>query len=274
MRYERMGAGTGNGQARPARAVAEKAALLLTAALLFAIPRGAAEAITVCILDSGCNLAGAQGWNYIDDSSDLTDDLGHGTQIYALLASCAPDARIVMLKCFDAEETFHSESVVRALYAAVDDYGADVVNMSWTVNEEDSALREAVRYAFAKGAVLVASAGNLSFSTGIGKTVYPAGWDEVIGVGGVDLDPAGNPVPSLWYLSGPAVYVCACGAYGAERGSSYASARVAGSLAAQLADCPAPGQCDAREMLRLAAEDLGAPGYDTVYGWGYIKSAE
>ena len=263
----------GSGFARPALFAAQRAALLLAVALLFAIPCAAEEPITVCVLDSGCNLAGAEGWNYIDDSSDLADGPGHGTRIYTLLAACAPDARVVMLKCFDSEASFDGAAAVRALYAAVDDYGADVINMSWTVNGEDEGLRAAAAYAAEKGAVLVASAGNLSFVTGIGETVYPAAWDDVIGVGGVDLDAAGNPASSLWYLSGPAVYVCADGAYEGERGSSYAAARVAGLVAAYLADLPGPDP-DAREMLRCVAEDIGAPGYDTVYGWGYVKSRE
>lgn len=262
----------GNGFARPASLFARIVMWLVIAAALSALPCAAEDRITVCVLDSGCNLAGAEGWNYINDSADIADGVGHGTRVCALLAACAPDARIVMLKCFDSEETFDGEAAVRALYAAADDYGADIVNMSWTVNEEDEALREAVRYAAGKGAVLVASAGNLDLTTGIGAVVYPAAWDEVIGVGGVDLDADGNPVSSLWYLSGEAVYVCARGDYDGEKGSSYAAPRVAGVVAAYLENAPDPGADGVREMLRASALDLGAPGYDTVFGWGYIQS--
>ena len=81
-----------------------------------------------------------------------------------------------MLKCFDSEKPFDGEAAVRALRAAVDDYGADVVSMRWIVNEEDAALGEAVKYAAEKGAVLVASALDLG----------EPGYDTVLGWGYVN----------------------------------------------------------------------------------------
>lgn len=247
--------------------------LLFTLLLLAsaAYPSAAEKQVTVCILDSGCNLQGAEGWNFLTGSADITDSAGHGTDIYSLLASCAPDARLVMLKCFDTEASFDGEAAVLALYAAVDRYGADIVSMSWTVSQESEALHNAVQYAAGKGAILVASAGNLSLSTGLGTTVYPAAWDEVIGIGGADLNDRGEPISSLWYLSSEAVYVCARADYDGVKGSSYAAARVAAVIAEYLNESPDQTADSVRQTLRDAARDLGEPGYDTVYGWGYIE---
>ena len=47
----------------------------------------APQAPVVCILDSGTNEAGAEGWNYLAGNEDLTDEAGHGDLIYQLLES-------------------------------------------------------------------------------------------------------------------------------------------------------------------------------------------
>ena len=66
----------------------------------------APQAPVVCILDSGTNEAGAEGWNYLTGNEDLTDEAGHGDLIYQLLESETSNARLIMLKCFEsAEET-------------------------------------------------------------------------------------------------------------------------------------------------------------------------
>ena len=59
--------------------------------------------ITVCILDSGCNMEYITGWNYLEGSDNLSDNSGHGTGICEILLEKAPDANLVMLKCFDGE---------------------------------------------------------------------------------------------------------------------------------------------------------------------------
>ena len=80
----------------------------------------APQAPVVCILDSGTNEAGAEGWNYLAGNEDLTDEAGHGDLIYQLLESETPNARLIMLKCFEsAEETEEkkgTETVTQALY--------------------------------------------------------------------------------------------------------------------------------------------------------------
>ena len=60
------------------------------------------DPVTVCILDSGCNLPDIQGRNYLDGTQDLTDPEGHGTYVYEILKETAPEAKLYMLKCFDS----------------------------------------------------------------------------------------------------------------------------------------------------------------------------
>ena len=243
--------------------------LLILLALLLCAPCRAAEAVTVCILDSGCNDHTGAGESFLEASDALTDTVGHGTQICSLIRDGAPEADVVMLKCFEAEDSVNEDAIVAALYAAVDIYHADVINMSWTLADESEALREAILHAYDRGTVLVACAGNLSLSTGLGAVAYPAAWDEVIGVAGVNLDAQGEPQTSLWYLYGEAVDFCARSDCGDEKGASYSTARVSGLIAAALQSGVEKTQI--LEYLASMALDMGEPGFDDWYGWGYLE---
>lgn len=235
----------------------------------------APAAPVVCILDSGRNETGAEGWNYLAENEDLTDEANHGDLVYRLLEAEAPDARLIMLKCFDSseetEEEKGTETVTQALYDAVDLWQADVISISWTRNEESEELYKAVCHARENGAVLVAAAGNLSLSTPLGSLVYPAAWEEVIGVGGADINEKGEPVSSLWYLKSEAVFISADGNYEGEKGSSFAVPRVSAQIAEYLLDQPEASETEIREWLKENAVDAGEEGYDPVFGWGFLK---
>ena len=230
----------------------------------------AAEPVTVCILDSGCSEDHVEGESFLGAPDDLTDPIGHGTSICSLVRSGAPEAKVVMLKCFESQDTVNEEAIISALYAAVDTYHADIINMSWTLTEESDALHEAILHAHEQGAILVACTGNLSLSTGLGIVAYPAAWDEVIGVAGVNLNEEREPQTSLWYLYGEAVDFCARSDCGDEKGSSYSTARVSGLIAAALSNGMESSQI--LEYLAEEAQDMGDPGYDDRYGWGYLET--
>lgn len=253
--------------ARKGRTLALLAMLILLAALLSCC---AEKTVTVCILDSGCSEDHTAGESFLDTADDLTDSIGHGTHICSLVRDAAPEANVVMLKCFDSWASVNEEAIVAALYAAVDTYHADVINMSWTLPKESDALHEAIVHAHDRGAILVACTGNLSVSTGLGTVAYPAVWDEVIGVAGVDLDEAGAPKTSLWYLYGEAVEFCARGDCGDEKGSSYAAARVSGQIAAALQSGVESSRIS--EYLADLTQDIGEPGHDGRFGWGYLET--
>ena len=247
---------------------------LLAVFLLTAFPsfprRDAGKKVTVCILDSGCGDHQGEGESFLGEGDDLTDSIGHGTRICALIREAAPEANVVMLRCFESQDSVNEEAIVAALYAAVDTYHADVINMSWTLPKESDALHEAILHAHDRGTILVACTGNLSVRTGLGTVAYPAAWEEVIGVAGVDRDEAGAPKTSLWYLYGEAVDFCARADCGDDKGSSYAAARVSGLIAAALQSGVEPsGICD---DLAAMALDMGESGHDDRFGWGYLET--
>lgn len=239
--------------------------------LLFLLPcvRAEEKTVRIAVLDSGCNAPEAVGVNVLDDSSDLTDSLDHGTKLDGILAELVPQAERIAIKCFEDRLNTDGETLAKALRAAVDDWAADIVVMSFATAAEDEALHEAVREASEKGVLLFASAGNLSLETGLGCAVYPASWDEVIGIGGVDVREDGEVASSLWYLRTAAVSFCADADGGDEKGASFAVPRAAALAARLLLDGAAPE--DIVPRLQEMALDMGAAGYDTTYGWGYLE---
>lgn len=247
---------------------------LLAVFLLLAFPsfprRDAGKKVTVCILDSGCSDHQGEGESFLGEGDDLTDSIGHGTRICALIRQAAPEANVVMLRCFESQDSVNEEAIVAALYAAVDTYHADVINMSWTLPKESDALHEAILHAHDRGTILVACTGNLSVSTGLGTVAYPAAWEEVIGVAGVDRDEAGQPKTSLWYLYGEAVDFCARADCGDDKGSSYAAARVSGLIAQALQSGVKPAEVS--DFLASTALDMGETGFDNRFGWGYLET--
>mgnify|MGYP001182314440 CR=1 FL=1 len=88
------------------------------------------------------------------------------------------------------------------------DLGAKVLNMSFgtpaaAIDDAEPVHAEVVRYAVARGCVLVAASGN----SGRTEDYYPAALDGVIAVGAVD----GRGEPAAFSTSGPHVALCAPG---------------------------------------------------------------
>lgn len=230
-----------------------------------------ASAVVVCVLDAGCSNPDVESKDYLPEREATAEEIEHGDLVCGILQEYAPKARLYMLRClYDGIGVQDTECVAQAIYDAVDVYHADVVNISWTLNQPSEPLHDAIRYAYENGVTLVAAAGNLSLQTPLGSEVYPAAWEEVIGVGGVDVDENGTPVSSLWYLQSESVFVCADGSCGDQKGSSFATPRVSAWIADYLSTARNVSDVQVREQLKAAAEDEGEEGYDTTFGWGFL----
>lgn len=243
----------------------------------------------VALIDSGVNrtgkLAGAsilQGVNYITSSDDLYDRIGHGTIIAEILAGAAdgspvtgaaPDVEILPMKCFAAGKSTYLSTILTAARDAVDRYGCNILNMSWGMkdgtSESSQLLREFMAQADSRGVIAVAAAGNISSTGPAGTMYYPAGYDTVIGVGGVNKDLS---IGSYSQQTG-AVFVCApgTGVKGGSDGTSFATPFVTAAAALLKQEDPEMTGGDFRNKLMQYAVDLGPKGYDTAYGYGFVK---
>jgi subtilisin family serine protease len=79
--------------------------------------------------------------------------LGHG------MAGGAPGSELMVLKAMDASGQGNAELVGEAIRYAVD-HGASVINLSLGANAANLDIQNALQYAYEKGAIVVAAAGN------------------------------------------------------------------------------------------------------------------
>lgn len=139
------------------------------------------------------------GWNFVERNGNVQDDYGHGTHVAGIIGAASDgrgivgvdwNARIMPLKVLDANGSGTIRDTVDAIHFAVDN-GARVINASWSTDEPDQALYNAIAHAGSKGVVFVTSAGNGGADLDA-KPVYPAAYrlPNVIVVGAVDR--AGN----------------------------------------------------------------------------------
>lgn len=246
--------------------------------------------VNVAVIDSGCNahidlgdnLVG--GYNYTDKSKsgDFSDNVGHGTHVTGIIAAqmngfgivgAAPKANIYALKCVDKYVSAGTDILATAIYDAVDKYNCRVINLSLGIGRDKNVIYDAVKYAYEKGAVIVAAVGN----DGNGTIYYPAGYDEVIGVGSVGL----TKEKSSFSQKNESVFVVAPGEqvkslkgtddYTLMRGTSQAAPLVTGAAAIMLsADGNITPQMF-KELLKTTSDDLGDTGKDKLYGWGLLN---
>ncbi len=154
--------------------------------------------VTVAVVDTGVDcelsdLAGTNcknGWNFIDDTDDSTDDQGHGSHCAGTIAQTtnngegvagvAYDAKILAVKVLSAQGSGSNEGVADGIRWAADN-GANVISLSLGGPSPSKVVESAVQHALDKGVVVVAANGNDS-----GPIGYPAGYKGVIAVSATD----------------------------------------------------------------------------------------
>lgn len=251
--------------------------------------RGDAEGMVIAIVDTGVDcahpdLAGRclPGYDYVNDDDDPMDDNGHGTIEAGVaaaitnngegVAGLAWGARILPLKAMGGSGGGSIGAIVSSIEHAVDG-GADVINLSLGTGSPDPALQAAVEHA-AREDVFVAAAGG---NSNVRAELFPAGYPEVVGVGGTRQSDTHPP-----FNTGPHIEVSAPGweilttrlgdGYEAYHGTSEATPLVAGLAALLRAAHPDWTVPDLRARIAGTAEDLGEPGWDETFGWGRIDA--
>lgn len=145
------------------------------------------EKIIVALIDSGVDTKNSElkgklieGFDFIKNKKEVSDENGHGTHVAGILASNSSSGLIMPLKVSDGKNVKLSNVVKAMKYAA--DNGAKIINLSLGLKTESKALKEAVKYAVEKDIILVAAAGNENSS----EKFFPAAMSEVIAVAAVN----------------------------------------------------------------------------------------
>ena len=155
------------------------------------------EGITVAVIDTGVSKVPdleqtefVEGYNFVDNTVNADDDVGHGTHVAGTIAQStnnnygvagvAYQAKIMPLKVLGVNGGSIADIAEAIKFAA--DNGADVINMSLGGGGDSLLMQSAIKYAHDKGVVIVAAAGNENRNS----AVYPARYPQVISVAAID----------------------------------------------------------------------------------------
>ena len=175
--------------------------------------------------------------SFLDQSSasflDATNPAhGHGTFCAGLIAAVAPDAMIMPLRVFDDAGNTDAFTIVRGIRYAVE-HGADVINLSFGMTSESSAVKQALKFAFDHGVTVVASAGNSNTST----PQFPADFEKVLSVAATNLKDqkaSFSNYGATIFVDAPGVNIISAypgGYYAIASGTSFSAPMVAGEAA-------------------------------------------
>ncbi|MCE2884376.1 MAG: S8 family serine peptidase [Planctomycetaceae bacterium] len=248
--------------------------------------------LVIAVLDSGVDphpeLAGRilPGLNVPDGNTATADECNHGTHVAGILAAStnnaagiagiARTARILPVVVVNGCSGFEVNVAAGLTWAA--DQGAKLINMSLQFNLGSTPLLQAVQYAHAQGALMVAASGN----SNLNPPAFPARWDETLAVGSTDSRDvraiSSNYGPEL-DLVAPGVNIWSLNAassgygYTFKSGTSMATPHVTATAALLWSYRPDLTREQVREYLVSTTRDLGTPGYDIYYGSGRLDAA-
>ena len=222
------------------------------------------------------------GWDFSDaptlpsngDSrvrdNEPEDEIGHGTQVSGIIGAAANNGigiagiawrcRLMPLRAsfkYGGGGYLQNDDVAAAIVYAADN-GAQVINMSWGDTVNAFIVEDAVAYAYARGCVMVAAAGN----DGTVGSWYPAGLKTVISVAWLTKERQLNSDSNFGAtidIAAPGDEILSTdlnGGYQNSSGTSIAAAHVSGVAALVTAANPDYTNVAVRETLVRTADPL------------------
>lgn len=224
-----------------------------------------------------------KGYDFVNNDYDPRDDNGHGTHVAGIagaltnnsrgIAGVCPGCSLLAVKVVSADGSGSNTWIANGIANAVS-LGAKVINLSLGGLDRSQTIQLAVQQAYQQGVVIVAASGN----DGSNIPLYPAAFPEVIAVGATNqygqrasFSNYGSHVAVM--APGQSIYSTLPGnRYDAWNGTSMASPHVAGLVGLILSRNSGLTVEQIRQVLTATANDLGAAGKDSYYGYGKINA--
>lgn len=216
--------------------------------------------VKIAILDSGVNCTHEKFVNkkikgktiVIDEKEDLhlseafDDEIGHGTAVYDIISSLAPQVDITNFKILSRDLTIKTSAFIKILQYIMDSNIYDIINISITTPEYSDEMKQVCDEIIKRGTVIVSAFDNY------GGISYPAAFESVIGV---DISNDVINMNQYEYVEGSVVNVRGYAgpyrvawttpSYILVKGSSYACAYIS----SQIANYICSGNKNPRELL-------------------------
>ena len=131
-------------------------------------------------------------YDALEPTAEISDPTGHGTLTSLIAAGVVTPlgaevaesgVPVFSVRTFDENGMTSSDTLMRALEYATSS-GVKIISMSWGAEIDSRFLKTAMQFAAKNGMALYAAAGNEP----TGTPVYPAGYNSVIAVGGLNPD--------------------------------------------------------------------------------------
>ena len=247
------------------------------------------DGVVIGVLDTGVDgthpdLQGklvSMGRDFVNNDYNATDDHGHGTHVSGIAAAATNNgvgvagigynARVLPVKVLSSSGSGSYSAIASGITWAADN-GARIINLSLGGPGSSTTLDQAIAYAWNKGVVIVAAAGNENTSS----PTYPASSANVIGVCATDQADAKASFSNY----GINVDVCAPGvniwstvrggSYQAWDGTSMASPNAAGVAALVAAAHPTWTNSQIKQALENTTDNIGS---STYFGRGRLNAA-
>ncbi len=249
--------------------------------------------IKVCIVDTGYSLghpdlpnAGVTGFAFSGHGNWYSDGNGHGTHVVGTIAAIGgnnvgvkgvnPSGKLGLhiVKIFNDSGTWTTASNLVQGIQKCKDAGAKVVSMSLGGSGSSTTERDALNAFYNGGMLLVAAAGN----AGNSSLSYPASYPAVVSVASVDSSKnrsSFSQYNSQVEIAAPGSSVQSTyknNSYATLSGTSMATPHVSGVAALIWSQKLSCSPAKVRAAINATAEDRGAVGRDTQFGFGIVRA--
>ena len=243
--------------------------------------------VVIAIIDTGVESTHVDlsaklisGWNIYNNNSDTRDVYGHGTLVPGAAAAITNNGlgvagvcwRCMIMPVRVSDTTGYATFANLAsgvVWAA--DHGAKVANVSYQVSASSTVTSAAQYFMMSKGGVVTSAAGN----GGTFLTSSPNA--SMLTIGGSDPNDAryswSNFGNNLDLVAPGCVFTTSVGStFNSACGTSLSAPVVAGVAALMFSANPSLSASNAVSYLKQSADDLGASGWDSTFGWGRVNA--